>query len=110
MMFAVSLVATTITFIKRKFMTQLRETVNIHKRSASTYCIKGHLVSDMLLILLPLYTIDHICLLITIYTAAVYRGYTAGNISSVGTCSFFISHLQYNNKINKGSSYIAKPL
>lgn len=109
MMFAVSLVATTITFIKRKFMTQLRETVNTHKRSASTYCIKGHLVSDMLLILLPLYN-HHICLLITIYTAAVYLGYTAGNISSVGTCSFFISHLQYNNKINKGSSYIAKSL
>lgn len=106
MMFAVSLITTTIIFIKRKFMTQLKETVNTHKRRASTYCIKGHLVSDMLLISLPLYAIHHICLFITIYTAAVYRGYTAGNISSVGTCSFFIFHLQ--NKINKGSSYIAK--
>lgn len=54
MVFVVSLAATAITFIKRKFMTQLREIVNIHKRSAITYYIKGHLVSDMLLILIPL--------------------------------------------------------
>lgn len=96
MMSTVSLVTTTIIFIKRKLMTQLRETVNTHKRRASTYCIKRHLVSDMRLILLPLYAVHHICLFITIYTAAVYRGYTAGNISSMGTCSFFIFHLQYN--------------
>lgn len=39
MMFAVSLVATTITFIKRKFMTQLRERELIHTKEVQVHTV-----------------------------------------------------------------------